>query len=191
MRGEVMSSPRLRSLAATLGAAVAIVLVAIVVRTVTDTPDENADRQAPPPTSTTSTPSRTSSAAPDRACGEVLAETRDGYRLTDYVRAMATAVHEAACRHDYDALLAQMDPAFEGGTAVAKIAELRALTPEGAALDVLAATLETAPTQDQGGTTYCQQGGAEVGFPRGTINRPGRWNRFELLSGTDPAACGP
>ena len=99
--------------------------------------------------------------------------------------AVVAAVHDAACRRDYDGLLAAMEVPFGTRSPAEALGELR--TDDGVPLVVLAQTLETAPISGQGGLIYCHPHGAIAIFARGTLDRPGRWTSF-TLTGDSPEA---
>jgi hypothetical protein len=90
------------------------------------------------------------------------------------------AVHDAACRRDYDALTQQMSDPFRRLPPRMVADEWRSSSGK-IHLDVLAATLETVGHLDQGGLVFCQQNGAYAVFARGTHDRSGEWNDFDLV----------
>ncbi|MET9225813.1 hypothetical protein [Lentzea sp. NPDC003310] len=106
-----------------------------------------------------------------------------GSPLGDNAFVTVSAVHEMACRHDYDGLLDMMENPFGDKAPSEALRELRA--DGGAPLAALAQTLETAPISDQGGLIYCHPRGATAAFARGTQDRPGRWSHF-TLTGASP-----
>jgi hypothetical protein len=89
------------------------------------------------------------------------------------------AVHDAACRRDYDALARQMGNPFRRLPPDAVVDEWRR-DPSNTDLDVLVVTLETKGYLDQGGLLFCQRNGAYVVFARGTLEHPAGWNDFDV-----------
>jgi hypothetical protein len=96
------------------------------------------------------------------------------------------AIHDAACRYDYDALKREMDPLFysdysqspdDAWSSEAVISTWRKNDPEGIVLDLLAETLQTKGQLDQGGLDY-RHDGAIVVLPRGTHDHPFGWSIF-------------
>lgn len=118
-------------------------------------------------------------------CATVKTTDSTGASLVDSFLTKVTTVHEAACRRDYDGLLAMMESPFGTRPPSEALDELRA--DDGAPLIVLAQTLETAPISGQGGLIYCHPHGAVAIFARGTLDRPGRWTSF-TRTGNSPEA---
>lgn len=158
-------------------AAFVIVLLAILVRINRD----NDDTQSAAPTTT-------STAAPSPLtppCGAVTTTDDQNIAIPDAVLTQVTAVHDAACRRDYDQLLTMMDTPFGDRQPAEALVELRA--NDGAPLTILTQTLEVNPIIGQGGLVYCHPHGAVAVFARGTLSRPGMWTDFSLVSNTTAA----
>ncbi|WP_433261892.1 hypothetical protein ACQPZF_28055 [Actinosynnema sp. CS-041913] len=162
-------------------AGVAIVLAAVFIRL----ERERAEPVAAPPTSaglpTTAAPTTTATTipsvttTPSWACGTVAGTDADGRPLPAGALDQAVRVHDAACRRDFDALLAEMDTPFGNEPPEQAVAALRADPGE---VVLLAQTLEAPAAVDQGGLFFCHPGGAAAVFARGTLDRPGKWSAF-------------
>lgn len=121
------------------------------------------------------------STPPGGKCGVVPTTDQNGRPLLHRLEPTVLAIHDAACRHDYQALIPHMAPVF-GPTMASReqvIATWQAEDPDGGWLDVLAETLETPIRGGQGGAWFCHPDGAVAVFPRGTVDRPGMWSDFD------------
>jgi hypothetical protein len=111
---------------------------------------------------------------PTVACGSVRKTTSDGDPVPEVMLTEVVAVHDAACRRDYAALVAHAETQFTG----TPLTELRA--DGGAPMRVVAETLETTGIMDQGGLKYCHPRAGVAYFPRGTLTIAGKWSGFSL-----------
>ncbi|WP_230568722.1 hypothetical protein [Saccharothrix luteola] len=150
-------------------AAVLIILAAVAVRSLLDSPDTEQGQA-----STTTTPSSTTATPAGRTCGEVKGVDADGQPVPAALLAQVRAIHEAACRPDPRALL---DTLTAPGHELPE-PTLEQLRADPGARATLALTLETAPRTSQGGHTYCAPTGAAAVFGRGTHDRPGGLTAF-------------
>jgi hypothetical protein len=148
--------------------AIVIILVAIAIRLYheSDTPQAAPPGNPPPPPATTP------------SCSTAKTTDRTGQPIPESMLAQVTAVHDAACRRDYDSLLQLMDDPFSTGKPSNALDALR--VNYGAPLTIIAQTLETPAISDQGGLVYCHPNGAVVVFARGTLSHPGKWTAFAL-----------
>jgi hypothetical protein len=104
--------------------------------------------------------------------------------LLDPVR----AVHDAACHRDYSGVSRLMDRPFGSRSPEEALTELQA--DNGAALTILAQTLEVTAIADQGGLVYCHPDGAIAIFARGTSVHQSKLVNFALTGDTPAkAAC--
>jgi hypothetical protein len=97
------------------------------------------------------------------------------------------ALHDAACRGDFDALLSHMSDPF-GSQQVPKeeaVSVWTAELPGGDPLGLLAETLETPVHGDQGGQFFCHPKGAVAVFARPLNDQP------SLLTDFDPSPGSP
>jgi hypothetical protein len=114
------------------------------------------------------------------ACGSVRTRTSTGDPLPKVMFTEVVAVHDAACRRDYAALVAHAEAQFTG----TPLTELRA--DGGAPMKVVAETLETRGIMDQGGLKYCHPRAGVAYFPRGTLTIAGKWSGFSLTDTCEP-----
>ncbi|MEU4446959.1 hypothetical protein AB0K14_07800 [Actinosynnema sp. NPDC050801] len=152
-------------------AAVLIILAALVVRTLLDSP-EIVQGQAP---TTTTRSSSTTTPPAGRTCDQVKSTDAGDQPVPTALLAQVRAIHEAACQADPRALLdiLRTTPGHELPELT-----LEQLRTDPTAKAALALALETAPRPDQGGHTYCAPNGAAAVFGRGTLNRPGGITAF-------------
>jgi hypothetical protein len=169
---------RRRALTWSVTAAVLILAIAVAVRVHRGSGQPPESLPAPVPA-----PGITTLVRPQ--CAAIKTTDATGASLRDSAVALVATAHDAACRRDYDGLLAVMETPFGTRSPAEALGELRA--DDGAPLVVLAQTLETAPISDQGGLIYCHPHGAIAIFARGTLDRPGRFTSF-TLTGDSPEA---
>jgi hypothetical protein len=105
---------------------------------------------------------------------------------------VVVALHDAACRGDYEALLPHMSDPF-GSPLLPKEAAIGvwpARIPDGDPLAVLAETLETPVHGDQGGQFFCHPDGAIAVFARPIGEQPQLLSDFDPTGQTLPNMCG-
>jgi hypothetical protein len=121
-----------------------------------------------------------------RACQAVSDTDSSGQPLPTFYLDQVQAVHDAACRRDFDALAQQMDTPFQGRTPAELAAQWRQAGPGDPRIDALTTTLEGKGMLTQGGLVFCHTNGGVAIFGRGTNDRPGKWTDFYVSPG---AAC--
>lgn len=137
---------------------------------------------APPPATGAPTPTGTAAAdtPPAHICGRVSTVDSHGSPVDQVWLDLVTPVHDAACRHDYEALQRLMDAQFNGSSPDIVIAQWHRDDPEAQFLDILAQIMETPAILNQGGVTFCNRADDASVFARGTHDHPPSWTYFDI-----------